>query len=88
MSCLSVFTTTLYMYVLLKGVRDIKLHAQMNDIPTTLIVAKETTVEIEVLNRLVLEHVTVLPFIAAVMFTVKLEDRQYVASDAGPLEAV
>ena len=56
--------------------------------PTTLIVAKETTVEIEVLNRLVLEHVTVLPFIAAVMLTVKLEDRQYVASDAGPLEAV
>ena len=53
-----------------------------------MIVAKETTVEIEVLNRLVLEHVTVLPFIAAVMLTVKLEDRQYVASDAGPLEAV
>ena len=28
---------------------------------------------------LVLEHVTVLPFIAAVIFTVNLEDRQYVA---------
>ena len=51
-------------------------------------VAKETTVEIEGVAWLVLLHVTVLPFIAAVMFTVKLEDRQYVGSDAGPLEAV
>ena len=51
-------------------------------------VAKETTVVIAVLNRLVLEHVTVTPFIAAVIFTVKMEDRQYVGSDAGPLEAV
>ena len=39
-------------------------------------VAKETTVEIEVLIRPVLEHVTVLQFIAAVMFIVKMEDRQ------------
>ena len=39
-------------------------------------VAKETAVVIEVLNRLVLEHVTVLPFIAAVMFTVKMKERQ------------
>ena len=51
-------------------------------------VAKETTVEIAVLNRLVLEHVTMLPFIAAVMFTVKMEDRQYVGSDGGRLEDV
>ena len=35
---------------------------------------------------LVLEHVTVLPFIAAVMFTVKMEDRQYVGSDDCILE--
>ena len=60
----------------------------ITNIPTTLMVAKETIVVIPVLNRLVLEHVTMLPFIAAVMFTVKLEDRQYVGSDAGPLEAV
>ena len=61
---------------------------QINDIPTTLMVAKETTVVIEGVIWLVLKHVTVPPFIAAVMFTVKVEDRQYVASDAGPLEAV
>ena len=43
-------------------------------------VAKEITVVITALNKLVLEHVTVLPFITAVMFTVKMEDRQYVGS--------
>ena len=62
--------------------------AQINGIPTTLMVAMETIVVIEVLNRLVLEHVTVLPFIAAVMFTVKMEDRQYVGSEDCMLEAL
>ena len=57
-------------------------------IPVTLMVAKEITVVIKVLNRLVLKQITVLPSIANVMFTVKMEDRQNVASDAGPLEAV
>ena len=51
-------------------------------------VVKETTVVIEVLNRLVLEHVTVLPFIAAAMFTDKVEDRQYVGSEDCMLEAL
>ena len=51
-------------------------------------VAKETTAVIEVLNKLVLEHVTVFPFIAAVMLTVKMEDRQYVGSEYCMLEAV
>ena len=51
-------------------------------------VVEETIVVIEVLNRLVLEHVTVLPFIAAVMFTVKMEDRQYVGSEDCILEAL
>ena len=35
-----------------------------------------------------LKHVTVLPFIAAVTFADKLEDRQCVASDGGRLDAV
>ena len=61
---------------------------QINGVPTTLMVAMETTVVIEVLNKLVLEHVTVLPFIAAVMLTVKMEDRQYVGSDDCMLEAL
>ena len=62
--------------------------AQINGIPTTLMVAMETIVVIAVLNRLVLLHITVLPFIAAVMFTVKMEDRQYVGSEDCMLEAV
>ena len=54
-----------------------------------MIVVMETTVVIEVFNWLVLEHVTMLPFIAAAMFTVKIEDRQYVGPDGGSmLEAV
>ena len=51
-------------------------------------VAMETIVVIEVLNRLVLLHITVLPFIAAVMFTVKMEDRQFVPLDGSMLEAL
>ena len=39
-------------------------------------VAEETTVVIAVFTKLVLEHITVMPFIAAVMLTVKMEDRQ------------
>ena len=51
-------------------------------------IAEETTVDAPV-PMLVLEHVTVLPFIAVVMFTVKMEDRQYVKSkDGSMLEAV
>ena len=60
----------------------------MNKLPTTLMVAMETIVVIAVLNRLVLLHITVLPFIAAVMFTVKMEDRQYVGSEDCMLEAL
>ena len=37
---------------------------------------------------LVLKHITLLPFIAAVMFTVKMEDRQYVGSEDCMLEAL
>ena len=51
-------------------------------------VAMETIVVIEVVIMLVLLHITVLPFIAAVMLTVKMENRQCVSSDAGLLEAV
>ena len=43
---------------------------------------------IEAFDCIVLEHVTVLPFIAAVMLTVKMEDRQLVESDGGRLDAV
>ena len=50
-------------------------------IPTILMVVEETTVVIEGFIKSVLKHVTVLPFIAAVMFTVKMEDRQYEGSD-------
>ena len=72
------------------GVREVTtfISIQINDIPTTLMVAMETTV-VAVVTMLVLEHVTVLPFIAAVMFTVKMEDRQYVKlKDGSMLEAV
>ena len=55
-------------------------------IPTTLMVAMETIVVIEGVIKLVLLHITVLPFIAAAMFTVKMEDRQYVGSDDCMLE--
>ena len=48
-------------------------------------VTEETTVVREVFNWLVLEHVTVLPFIAAVMFIVNMEDRQYVGSGVSML---
>ena len=61
---------------------------KINNIPTTLMVAEETTVDIEAFDCRVLEHITVLPFIAAVMFTVKMEDRQYVGSEDCMLEAV
>ena len=61
--------------------------AQINGIPTTLMVAMETMVDAAV-PMLVLEHITVLPFIAAVMFTVKMEDRQYVGSEDCMLEAL
>ena len=54
---------------------------QTSDIPITLTGAELTNVEIEEVLKLVLLHVTVLPFIAAVMFTVKMEDRQYVGSE-------
>ena len=43
---------------------------------------------IDGVTKLVLLHIKVLPLIAVVRFTVKKEDRQYVGSDAGPLEAV
>ena len=46
------------------------------------------TVDIEGFDCRVLEHFTVLPFIAAVMFTVKMEDRQYVGSEDCMLEAL
>ena len=39
-------------------------------------VAMETAVVVEGFNWVVLLHITVMPFIAAVMFTVKMEDRQ------------
>ena len=51
-------------------------------------VVLETTAEIEAFKLLVLLHITVLPFIAAVMFTVKMEDRQYVGSEDCMLEAL
>ena len=51
------------------------MYAQINDIPITLMVVMETTVDSEV-SMLVLLHITVLPFMADVMFTVKMEDRQ------------
>ena len=62
--------------------------AQINGIPTTLMVAMETIVVIEGVIKLVLLQITVLPLIAAVMFTVKMEDRQYVGSEDCMLEAV
>ena len=62
--------------------------AQINGIPTTLMVAMETIVGIEGFIELVLWHITVLPLIAAVMFTVKMEDRQYVGSEDCMLEAL
>ena len=62
--------------------------AQINGIPTTLMVAMETIVVIEGVIKLVLLHITVLPLIAAAMFTVKMEDRQYVGSEDCMLEAV
>ena len=43
-------------------------------IPMTLMVAKETTVAIEEFTWSVLEHITVLQFMADVMFTLKMED--------------
>ena len=50
-------------------------------LPTTLIVAMETTVETLSFICIVLEHVTVLAAtIAAVVCTVKMEDRQLVES--------
>ena len=61
---------------------------QTSDIPITLMGAELTNVEIEEVIKLVLLHVTVLPFIAAVMFTVKMEDRQYVGSEDCMLEAL
>ena len=60
---------------------------QINGVPTTLMVAMETTVDAE-LVKLVLLHVTVLPFIAVVMLTVKMEDRQFVPLDGCMLEAL
>ena len=54
----------------------------------TLMVSMKTTVDIEGFDCRVLEHFTVLPFIAAVMFTVKMEDRQYVGSEDCMLEAL
>ena len=59
-----------------------------NGIPITLMVSIETTVDIKGFDCRVLEHFTVLPFIAAVMFTVKMEDRQYVGSEDYMLEAL
>ena len=58
-----------------------------HDIPTTLMVAMETTVDAPV-PMLVLLHITVMPFIAAVMFTVKMEDRQYMPLEGSMLEAL
>ena len=61
---------------------------QINGVPTTLMVAMETIVVIEGVIKLVLLHITVLPLIAAVMLTVKMEDRQYVGSEDCMLEAL
>ena len=60
---------------------------KMNNIPIILVVAMETTADAAA-PMLVLLHITVLPFIAAVMFTVKMEDRQYVGSEDCMLEAL
>ena len=51
-------------------------------------VVMETIVVIEAFLSFVLLHITVLPFIAAVMLTVKMEDRQYVGSEDCMLEAL
>ena len=59
-----------------------------NGIPITLMVSMETTVDIEGFDCRVLEHFTVLPFIAAVMLIIKMEDRQYVGSEDYMLEAL
>ena len=67
--------------------QTIGIQIHVNGIPTTLIVAMETTVDAEV-PMLVLLHITVLPFIAAVMLTVKMEDRQFVPLDGSMLEAL
>ena len=56
-------------------------------LPVTYIVAEDTTVVLP-LCWSVLEHVTVLPPIAAVTVTVKTEDRQNAAFEGRMLKAV
>ena len=55
-------------------------------LPVTFMAAEDTTVLLPLSS--VLEHVTVLPPIAAVTVTVKTEDRQYVEFEGRMLKAV